>query len=285
MQAGSFSVICRRLALSLALLSSMLLHEHLAIAQSQEAGSASFARQTVRIDQLETEIRRITGQNESINFKIDQLERQLKSLKDAMNLAEEKIEGFKQLNSSAQSVQNGTSVNGSRVQEKSASLRSQAPVTGSENGAKALGVLRVGKGITAKSGDPIESLSPAQLYQKAQGFLAKGRELEKAVELLKIFVARYPEHKLASNAYHWLGRAYFVRRDYRRASFAFAEGLQRFPKSPKASSNLLNLGMAFLKLGKKTEACTAWRQLSAYPKAPDAIKRRVQGEIKKAKCF
>ena len=264
----------------------MLINEQPAVAQSQEAGASSFARQAVRIDQLETEIRRLTGQNERINFKIEQVEGQLQSLRDRLDSAARQIERLQQFGSSAQSVPDGRSDPRSGASNKSGSPGSTILVPGADKGARVLGVITADKVAGTNPPNSSEKLSPIQLYEKAQGFLAKGKDLDKAVELLQILVVRYPKHNLAPNAHYWLGRAYFVRGDFRKASFSFAEGLQKFPKSQKASANLLNLGIAFLKLGKKREACTTWGQLSVtYPNAPEAIKRRVGQERRRAKCF
>lgn len=280
------SVDFGRFGFCLAFVGCLLLNEQAAVAQSQEAGVSSFARQAVRIDQLETEIRRLTGQNERINFKIGQLEGQLQSLRDRLDSAAMQIEHLQQFGSSAQSVLNGRSDNSPGALNKPDSIGSTVLVPGADKGARVLGVIAADKVASAKPLGSFEKLSPTQLYEKAQGFLAKGKDFDKAVELLQILVVRHPKHVLAPNAHYWLGRAYFVQGDFRKASFSFAEGLQKFPKSQKASANLLNLGIAFLKLGKKREACTTWGQLSVtYPNAPEAIKRRVGRELKKASCF
>ena len=276
----------RMVGFYLALFSSVLLNEQKVFAQSKEAGAASFARQTVRIDQLETEIRRLTGQNERLNFKIEQVEGRLKTLRDRLDSAAMQIERLRQFRSSAQLAPDGRSEKSPRATEKRGASGSVMPVLGADKGAQVLGVIGVGKDAEAKLVEPSEGLSPTQLYEKAQGLLTKGKDFEKAVKLLQTLVVRYPKHILAPNAHYWLGRAYFVRGNFRKASFSFAEGLQKFPNSKKASANLLNLGISFLKLGKKREACTTWGQLSVtYPKAPEAIKRRVEKERKKANCF
>ena len=275
-----------RLGFCLAFVGCLLINEQAAVGQSQEAGVSAFARQAVRIDQLETEIRRLTGQNERINFKIEQVEGQLQSLRDRLDSAAMQIERLQQFGSSAQSVPDGRPGNSSGPSNKPGSSGSTILVPGADKGARVLGVITADKVASANPLYSSEKLSPIQLYEKAQGFLAKGKEFDKAVELLQTLVVRYPTHILAPNAHYWLGRAYFVRGDFRKASFSFAEGLQKFPKSQKASANLLNLGIAFLKLGKKREACTTWGQLSVtYPNAPEAIKRRVGQERKRAKCF
>ena len=55
---------------------------------------------------------------------------------------------------------------------------------------------------------------------------------------------RYPNDPLAGNAQYWLGETYYVRKDYKNAAAAFAEGYQKYPKGPKAADDLLKLGMS-----------------------------------------
>ena len=76
-----------------------------------------------------------------------------------------------------------------------------------------------------------------------------------------------------------------MRKDYQKAAFIFAEGFQKFPKSPKAVDNLMNLGMSLARLEKKKEACTTFRRLlKNYSKLRGNVKRRVQREQKRLRC-
>ena len=95
----------------------------------------------------------------------------------------------------------------------------------------------------------------------------------------------HPKHQLTGNAYFWLGRTYLVRKDYRNASFAFADGYKKFPRGSKAPDSLYNLGVSLRHLGKKREACTALaRLLDRFPKANPTLKKRVSRQRKRLKC-
>ena len=127
------------------------------------------------------------------------------------------------------------------------------------------------------------------VYQQAIEDYSKAIELDQnfaeAERVLSAFIKAYPKNKLAPNAHYWLGRTYFVRQDFQRAAFTFAEGFQKYPKSGKAPDNLLNLGMSLARLNKKKEACTAYSRLvENFPKSSSAVKRRVKREQKRSRC-
>ena len=116
--------------------------------------------------------------------------------------------------------------------------------------------------------------SPQEQYDYATGLLQRGAYPE-AELAFKAFVAQHPKDALAGNAQYWLGETYYVRSDYKSAAIAFAEGYQKYPKSTKAPDNLLKLGMSLGQTGRKTDACTAFKQLtSQFPNASAAIKDR-----------
>ena len=103
--------------------------------------------------------------------------------------------------------------------------------------------------------------------------------------MLSDFIESYPNNSLAPNAHYWLGRTYFVRKDYENAAITFAAGFQKFPKSGKAPDNLLNLGMSLARLEKKKEACTTFsRLLKFFPTVGDNVKRRVTRERRRLLC-
>ena len=82
-----------------------------------------------------------------------------------------------------------------------------------------------------------------------------------------------PKHALQANAHYWLGETFYVRRDYQRAAYTFADSFQKYPEGNKAADNLLKLGMSLGKLGKKKEACTTYsRLLENFPKASSTLK-------------
>ncbi len=102
---------------------------------------------------------------------------------------------------------------------------------------------------------------------------------------MSAFIDAHPKHKLTSNAHYWLGETYYVRKQFQQAAYTFADGFQKFPKSPKAADNLLKLGMSPGQLGKKKQACTAFSRLLAnFPKADRNLRNRVSREQRRLKC-
>ena len=122
-------------------------------------------------------------------------------------------------------------------------------------------------------------------YDYALSLTLKEADYAKAGAAFIAFIDRHPKHELTGNAYFWLGRTHFVRKEYERASYAFADGYKKFPRGPKAADNLYNLGMSFRELGKKGEACTAFaRLLDQFPKVNRTLKNRVSRQRKRLKC-
>ncbi|MDE0060607.1 MAG: tol-pal system protein YbgF [Defluviicoccus sp.] len=152
-----------------------------------------------------------------------------------------------------------------------------------------LGTLKLGSGAEAASlAPPAPALpdgSPKEQYDYALSLTLKEADYAKAGAAFRAFIDAYPKHDLTGNAYFWLGRTHFVRKDYEGASFAFADGYKKFPKGSKAADNLYNLGMSLRALGKKREACTAFaRLLDRFPKANPTLKKRVSRQQKRLKC-
>jgi tol-pal system protein YbgF len=126
--------------------------------------------------------------------------------------------------------------------------------------------------------------SPQEQYEYATGLLQRGAYPEAGLAF-KAFVAQHPKDTLAGNAQYWLGETYYAQSDYKNAAIAFAEGYQKYPKSAKAPDNLLKLGMSLGQTGRKSDACTAFKQLgSQFPNASAAIKDRTARAQQRYAC-
>jgi tol-pal system protein YbgF len=145
---------------------------------------------------------------------------------------------------------------------------------------------------TGTAGAQVAALPPGQLpagspeeqYQYAWGLL-RGQDYPGAEAALRSFIGQHPQHTLAGNAQYWLGETYYVRKDYRQAAVAFAEGYQNYPNSAKAPDNLLKLGLALAQIGEKADACEAFAQLGRqFPTAPQSLKDRAQRERQRLTC-
>ena len=115
--------------------------------------------------------------------------------------------------------------------------------------------------------------------------MLKQLKYEEAEEALQAFLKDYPEHELAGNAQYWLGETYYVRGQYEPAAVAFATGFKNYKNNTKAPDNLLKLGLSMQQLGKKKEACTAFKNLKTkFPKASDVLLSRAAKESDKLGC-
>lgn len=261
------------------------------VGATDASNPAIVARLSVRITQLESEIQRLTGQNEEFGHSIRQMQARLDKL---VNDVDARLGTVERRGGAAPAPSDAAADNGATGAPSSPAAA--ATGGGTAPGPQVLGQLRVDPatgqpvgGSAAPAPAPQEAAVPAQtpeqLYSRAQTLLLKEQNVAEAERLLREFLDKYPKHALAANAHYWLGRAYFVRKDYQQAAFTFAEAFQKYPKSDKAAANLLNLGMSLQQLGKIKEACTAYsRLLQNFPKAEDAVKRRAISERQRAKC-
>jgi tol-pal system protein YbgF len=126
--------------------------------------------------------------------------------------------------------------------------------------------------------------NPQDQYNAAFSLLRQAR-YEDAEQALRGFVQQHPRDSLAPAAQYWLGETFYVRKDYGNAAAAFADGYEKYPKSPKGPDFLLKLGMSFANAGQKDNACKAYQKLDRdYPQASSEIRDRSGAEKKRLGC-
>ena len=252
----------------------------------QRTGQSSnmLPRLSQRITELENEIRRLTGQNEELTYRLGRFEEMLKKSTNDTVLR------LNALERGGIPARTSTPTGTASSARTAPTATGKTAVSGANKGAKLLGTLRGGSGAAAvarvvKPPSVAKDETPEQQYDRAHTLIVKHRKYGEAERVLRSFIDTNPKHELTSNAHYWLGRTFFVRADYENAAFAFAEGFQKFPEARKAPDNLLNLGMSLARLGKNREACTTYtRLLGTYRNADASLKRRVTRERQRAKC-
>ncbi|MDH3234446.1 MAG: tol-pal system protein YbgF [Alphaproteobacteria bacterium] len=247
------------------------------------------ARMEVRLSQLEGQVSRMTGKIEEINHGIKQIGEKLDRAVSDIELRLSALEKGKPVaRGQARSAggERATARRGSTGRTAAGNAGGDSRGGGSDAGT-AGGTTGSAAGGTGGGGEQLAKLpdgKPAEQYQYAMSLLRRGNH-DKAAGALKAFIQRYPNGTLTGNAVYWLGESYYVRGQYREAAIHFAEGFKKFPKSPKASANLLKLGMSFGKLNKRREACASLYELRRrYPRAPTYIRRRAAGESRRLRC-
>ncbi len=236
------------------------------------------ARMSVRISQLEDELRRLTGKTEEFLHAIQQMRARIEKLATGVEFR-------------LGALERGGVATGAPPPAPNAALPpagAAGPGRGFASGPRTLGTIRQSAlplpGATAAK-PPAPKMTPKQQYDHAHALIVKDQNFGEAEKVLRAFIEMHPKNALAPNAHYWLGRTYYVRKAYQKAAFTFAEGFQKFPKSAKAPDNLLNLGMSLARLEKKKEACTAFKRLlKNYRKVSGSVKRRVVREQRRLRC-
>lgn len=275
------------------------------LSQPDGVGGSPLARVEIRLQQIEADLRRMTGRVEELGYKVQNVSDRMDRLQTDTDIR------FRELSGDAGAVsdqdgagqtgtgQTGTGQTGTGQTGPRTELTPPADTTSPTTGAKPqdLGTLSGNDLSTLKATTPAPSgaavnqtaLLPAdasveEQYKAAFDHLVK-HDLPTAEAAFKAFLEAHPDDPLAGNAQYWLGETYYARDRYEEAAVAFLGGYQSYPKSPKAADNLLKLGMALARIDRKEEACTTFAKLNEdFPKAPTNIKRRLINETKALNC-
>lgn len=249
----------------------------------------SAAAAEIRFQELEREIRRLTGQIEEQNYEIRRLKEELEDVRAKID-ARGDLEGqavVKQPGSLPQPSEPpiGIGATASVGQLDPAQDLGEPPVgiqsqTQDKPKPQTLGTLNKpadGGAVSSKDSAPLA-------YDHAYSFI-KSRDFARAEAEFAGFLRNYPDHELSANAQYWFGETFYVRGNYDRSAREFAAGYQKFPQGPKAPSNLLKLGMSLVGLGKTEDACIAFKQLkSEYSKSSVPVLKRADSEMAKINC-
>lgn len=255
-----------------------------------EAGSAAPAAMYDRLDQLEEQIRQLTGKLEEANYKATQAIKQLERFQADVDLR------FKDLAAAApQATQSpppgATTASGAPVLIPPRGLGvggNSAEGHGPAPGPQSLGSMpekELKRATAAAQPAPPQPPKDAQgAYDEAYQSAQRG-DYAAAEAGFKAFLQQYPSHQLAGNASYWMGDIAFVRKDFTNAAILFADSYKRYPKHTKAPDMLYKLGASFSQLGKTKEACKAYHLLLAeHPDMPDRLKRAASSERQKLSC-
>ena len=251
------------------------------------------ARLLVRINELEGQIRTLTGKLEELEFLVGQSNSRMDKLVEDVDFRLTSIERNMAAPTGAaagaESVPRGAPAAGGVSVTAPAGAPPGTLGTISPNDlGQVVAVPPSGGAAPAQVAGGGASILPEggvkQRYDFARSLLRQG-DFDSAERAFAEFVETYPEDALAGNAQYWLGESFYARKDYERAASAFLAGYQNYHESPKAPDNLLKLGITLNALGQKEEACAALGQLnSEFPNASAAIKQRLANEQRRAGC-
>jgi tol-pal system protein YbgF len=126
--------------------------------------------------------------------------------------------------------------------------------------------------------------SPKDTYDLAYGYILR-REYALAEDTFRVFLRRFPNDRLSSDAQYWLGESLFQRQRYREAAESFLTVSTKFEGAGKAPDSLLRLGQSLAALKEKEAACATLGEIPRkYPKAPANVKQAAEREHKRVGC-
>lgn len=262
--------------------------ERLAHEQNQDDATN---RLSDKVRDLESTVRALTGQNEELSHRInelsDKIDRQQKDFEYRLcALAAQQLGS-----STGQGDPNavpcpGTGPSPSASFNTPPAARQDRSAEVGQNLAPPPGVL--GTLPAGTQTPPPQSAGPSTDatradFQTAMNLLAKAR-YDEASAAFRSFADTYPKDDLASQAVYWVADIAYVQKDYANASRGFAEVIKKYPTSLRAPDSMLKLGQALIAAGQKKEGCTALAALPAkYPKAAKAVLSQ-GADTRKAVC-
>jgi tol-pal system protein YbgF len=259
-----------------------------AVLQAQSSDPSMAAAMEIRFQQMEKEIRRLTGQIEEQNYEIRRLNDELAKVTGDLDVRVRDLEGGAAAGVSSENQTQpiyNPPAEAANDTSKSSTLKKKEKNSGSfqYKGPKETQVLGT-LNKSPETGEVRSSNGAPQAYEYAYSFI-KSRNFERAEDEFAKFMDEYPQDPLVSNAKYWYGETFYVRGNFEKAARIFAEGYQRYPKGPKAASNLLKLGMALSGMGKSDDACIAYKQLKKeYAGSAVSLLKRSDTEMKKINC-
>ncbi len=220
----------------------------------------------VKLGQFDESLRQAVG-------KIDEMEFKLKALNDRIDVMNKDFDVRFRMIEGKPLEGTGLGMTNNEIKTYSAPVAQGAPssITG---------------GAISKGDDlpEVKTKSADEIYKQAMADLNAGKHIEAAQQFTSL-MTKYPENKLAGNAQYWLGEAYYAQKDYAKAAVAFAKGLEKYKDGNKGADSLLKLGMSMRELGKKEEACTAFKTLpTEFAKAEENLKAKAAEFAKALEC-
>ena len=235
---------------------------------------------TARVDALEAQLQTLTGQTEQNAFQLRELEKAFTAYKAEMD---KRFADPAEVDPAATPAGLAPTVRPLTTVSTAAAAPAKKPA---EKPAAKPGAADAARLALVKK---VEVPSTGNETQDAYdyGFRLWGAKLyPEAQTQLKSVVAKWPKTSQASFAQNLLGRAYLDEGKPSLAAVAFYNNYKDRPSGPRAPHSLMYMGIALDKLGRKADACKAFRELDDVygDKAPQDVRTDAAAAKAKAGC-
>jgi len=189
-----------------------------------------------RVDQLQNEIKRLNGENESLYHELEQMQKRQREMYIDLDARLQQQAAAPAPVSPTQPVMNDTESENDAVMSTTSTDTAPAAV---ENGEAA--------------------------YQAALQTLRSG-QYEEAITALSAFPEQYPNSIYLPNVYYWQGEAKYVLRQFADAAALFQIVVDQYPTSTKVADALLKRGFSEHEMGDSARAVTSLQTvIEQYP--------------------
>jgi tol-pal system protein YbgF len=248
-----------------------------AMSGGQAPAPAASGEAMVRLDRLEVEIRRLTGEIEELAF------RQRRMAEDAARRFGDiayrltELEGGDPAALAPQEPLGGVGAG----EERAAAPSGPAPSAPEPRAPEPEPEPEPGQAEPAAPAAPPDERADLEL---AVADIRQGR-FDQGEQRLRRFLDEYPDSPRAAAANFWLGRSHFVRGSFADAARRHLAGYNVDRSGPMAPRNLLQLGITLGRLGQVSEACLTLREVSnQFPGADREILNAADAERDSLAC-
>ncbi len=303
---------------SLGILSLFTLLGTPAIAIAQPQVDPYRAQNEVRLTRIENDIRKLTGGNEEIMYRLTQLNQQLEKQLEDMQFRVDALEKQLAAARSGQASPAGMSPEGAPPGDMGGedmggedrggegmngdpgmAVDAPAGMRGGRLAPPGRVADTLGDQLDSPGGTPppprgapeetpeqyLEGDTPDAQFNYAFSLLRRD-DYQGAEEAFRAFLALNPDHRAAPNAKYWLGKTYFALKNYTDAARVLLDGYKQFADSDKGPDMVLTLGLSLKELDQKDQACATFDELTRrYPKASPSVRQKAQAAQQSTGCL
>ena len=252
----------------------------------------------VRLDQLESQVRTLTGQVEALRFELNQL----KSGAPVQAQPQTRGDVFQPGNNPAAVANYPGSLN-SQAQNLGAAPGFQQPGIGfqqngqvqqapQDNSLAPLDLSGLGGISGLGSNQPLPgtanpSFTPANNPQEAFEFskiYIQTGEYDLAEAGFRQFIETYPDNALVPEARYWIGESQLQRQQYRQAAESFLTIYEMDAQGALVPDSLFKLGLALRELNAPQDACGAFAEALNHPRASGETRQKAREASQTLKC-
>lgn len=203
-----------------------------------------------RVDQLQNEVKRLNGENESLSHELEQMQKRQREMYIDLD---ERL-----------------------TQQAKAKATPPQTATPAEPASEAPASEQTAQQTQAPDSAPASVEDGEAAYQSALQTLRSG-QYQEAITALQAFPEQYPGSTYLPNAYYWQGEAKYVLREFADAAALFQIVIDQYPASTKVPDALLKRGFSEQEMGDSQRATATLQQvIEQYPDSSAARLAKVR---------